>query len=365
MPQSPTRAEPVSESISGKLFVFAGRLASLSRREAAALVRLRGGHTRHHVTQRTSFLVLGDGGAGRRSNRKVLDARRLERTGARVRVIAEADFLSMLGLESATRLRDRYYAGRDVRRMFGLDARVLRDLEKMSVVSPIFRSNAERYYTFADLLVFRQVSAARARGISLAETGRRLIQARTGQMRFQFEGDSPAAQVVELNSGSGDPASGDWSADDWYNLGCEHDETPEGFEKARDAYRHALDLDPYHVGVLINLGNLFYDRDRIDDARQLYERALGSDPDNAVAHFNLGNVFDDLGDYQRAIRYFKESIRLRPENADAYFNLGLVYDRIGEVKQVRSHMRRYLELGSDGDMAEVAREYLQLTDRDQ
>ena len=55
------------------------------------------------------------------------------------------------------------------------------------------------------------------------------------------------------------------------------------------------------------------------------------------------------------------AIRLRPESGDAHFNLGLVHDRLGDVEKVRQHMQAYLRLEPDGEMAEVAFEYLSLT----
>ena len=185
---------------------------------------------------------------------------------------------------------------------------------------------------------------------------RRLLLARAGEGRLPFAEEQHALLPFEPTY------DGMWSASDWYNLGCEHDEDPAESQEAVEAYRRTLELDPYHVGALINLGNLTYDLGNIDEARRLYERALASDPDNSIAHFNLGNVYDDLGEYERAIRYFRTAICLRPDNSDAHFNLGLVYDRLGEVEDVRKHMQLYLRLAPGGDMAEVAREYLQLTD---
>ncbi|MGD8395258.1 MAG: tetratricopeptide repeat protein [Candidatus Eiseniibacteriota bacterium] len=357
-------AVPVTDDPSavlrGKVFVFTGRLASLSRREAAALVRVRGGETRRQVSRQTSYLVVGDGDrgpAGSRS-RSLLDARRVSDAGAELEIIDERRFLTMLGLESACRLRDRYYSGRDIQRLYGFDRRTLRALANVSLVSPILRTNAERYYTFSDLLVFRTIHESLEQGGSLGRIVRRLLQDRAGQARLDFDRDE--LEVLPLDA----PDDHDWSADDWYLMGCEHDERPAEVHEAIAAYRRVLELDPYHVGALINLGNLSYDLGDIDEARSLYERALASDPQNAVAHFNLGNVYDDLGEYARAISYFRSAIRLRPDNADAHFNLGLVYDRLGEVSRVRAHMELYLRLSADGDMAEVAREYLQLTEEE-
>jgi tetratricopeptide (TPR) repeat protein len=100
---------------------------------------------------------------------------------------------------------------------------------------------------------------------------------------------------------------------------------------------------------------------QIDEARRLYDRALAIDPQNPNVHYNLGNVYDDLEEHRTAIRFFESALKLRPGNADAHFNLGLVHDRLGNVEKVRRHMLAYLRLDPEGEMAETAREYLNLT----
>jgi tetratricopeptide (TPR) repeat protein len=157
------------------------------------------------------------------------------------------------------------------------------------------------------------------------------------------------------------PAEANWSAEDWYAIGCQHDEEPGEFRRAIHAYERALDLDPHHVGALVNLGNIQYRLGIIEEARRLYEMALALDPQNPNVHYNLGNVFDDLAEYATAIRFFESALRFKPENADAHFNLGLVHDRLGNVEKVREHMQGYLRLDPGGEMADVASEYLTLT----
>jgi tetratricopeptide (TPR) repeat protein len=160
------------------------------------------------------------------------------------------------------------------------------------------------------------------------------------------------------------PEEDNLTAEDWYEVGCDSDDDPSGFSRARFAYDRALELDPHHVGALVNLGNIYYRLGQVPDARRLYERALALDPQNPNVHYNLGNVYDDLEEFRTAIRFFEAALRLRPANADAHFNLGLVHDRMGSVNKVRKHMMAYLRLEPDGEMAEIAREYLSLTSRE-
>jgi tetratricopeptide (TPR) repeat protein len=345
--------------LSGQTVVFTGRLRSLSRREAAGLVESAGGSVRSRVTRETRYLVAGQPQEilRRRSleNRKQRLAERLNSSGAEIRVVDEREFLRVLGIEMAAEMAERYYSAAELRTLYDLPPRVLHQLERMRVLRPVLRTYADRYYTFADLLVLRQVAEALARGVSLTRIARRLRLERRGQLELRF-GHGPA-EVLEFRH----PMEEGWTAEDWYAIGCQHDEDPTEIRRAVKAYERALELDPHHVGALVNLGNIEYQLGQVEEARRLYELALAIDPQNPNVHYNLGNVFDDLEEYTTAIRFFESALRLRPENADAHFNLGLVYDRIGRVERVREHMQAYLRYDPNGEMADVATEYLSLT----
>lgn len=343
-----------------RIFVFAGRLQSLSQADAADMVRRAGGVIRSSVTRDTSFLVAaephpfrGAGAAG--ESGKVRAAARLNAEGRTIRVLTEDDFLRLMGLEVATQLGGRYYTAADIRNLYELDSAALRQLERLRVVHPALRTHADRYYTFQDLLVLRQVHEARASGCSLTAIARRLRLERCGQIRLRFE--DVESRVVELRQ----PEEENLTAEDWYELGCDCDEEEMDLSRAMIAYERALELDAHHVGALVNLGNVYYRMGQIDEARRLYDRALAIDPQNPNVHYNLGNVYDDLEEHRTAIRFFESALKLRPGNADAHFNLGLVHDRLGNVEKVRRHMQAYLRLDPEGEMAETAREYLNLT----
>jgi tetratricopeptide (TPR) repeat protein len=345
--------------LSGQTVVFTGRLRSLSRREAAGLVESAGGSVRSRVTRDTRYLVAGEPRAIRLrrtlENRKQRLAERLNSAGAEIRVVDEREFLKVLGIEMAAEMAERYYSAAELRTLYQLSPRDLRQLERMRVLRPVFRTYADRYYTFGDLLVLRQVGEALARGVSLTRIARRLRLERRGQLAFRF-GSGPA-EVLEFRH----PMEDGFSAEDWYAIGCQHDEDPVELRRAVKAYERALELDPHHVGALVNLGNIEYQLGQVEEARRLYELALAIDPQNPNVHYNLGNVFDDLEEYTTAIRFFEAALRLKPDNADAHFNLGLVYDRVGRVEQVREHMQAYLRYDPEGEMADVASEYLSLT----
>ncbi len=362
--QQQERRNAAADGVRGRVFVFTGRLHTLSRATAAQLVRQGGGTVRGTVTRDTDFVIAGDAGrdepagGGERaelSSRKLRSAEELRAAGAGLSILAEREFLRLIGFAASADQAGRHYTASDVRALFGLGPNELAKLERMRLVRPFLRTHSDRYYTFQDLVLFRQVRAALDGGTSLAQAARRLRLERQGQMTIHFESAPPI--VIPLRQ----PGEEDYSAADWYQIGVEIDEDPADFARAAHAYERALELDPHHVGALVNLGTIHYRLGQIEEARRLYERALALDPRNPKVHYNLGNVYDDMEEFRTAIRFFEAALRLNPANADAHFNLGLVHDRLGGVEKVRKHMLAYLRLAPEGEMAEVAAEYLSLT----
>ena len=96
-------ATSAADPIAGRSFVFTGRLATLSRKEAQQLVRRRGGTTPAGVARDLDVLVVGDDAsaladAGDKSG-KHRAAEHLVADGAPIRIISESAFLDMVGAE--------------------------------------------------------------------------------------------------------------------------------------------------------------------------------------------------------------------------------------------------------------------------
>ena len=100
----------------------------------------------------------------------------------------------------------------------------------------------------------------------------------------------------------------DISAEQYFHAASVLDDgTLEHVTDAMNAYRRALEVDPYLVPALINLANLHYSRDDAVEAQALYERAIALEPHVFEAHFNLGNIFHDLGRYTEAQGCYREA----------------------------------------------------------
>jgi tetratricopeptide (TPR) repeat protein len=398
---SPSPDLPGSEPLAGQLVVFTGKLSSLGRRDARALVRRLGGATADDVSARTTMLVVGAegfgpspddppdtanrsmpaagdepepaGAASPRTSNKLKRAEELNaQQAAQIRVVSEDDFCRMVGVPTPETLKRQYYALRDLlARYRSLREDHLRYLVKCGVIRPVLRTNADTFFAFPDLATIKQANTGVEEGGSFRRVARTLIAARQGQLAFDFRLDAPPAKILALRrpAPTARPAiAGEAAkvvpvrdaalAEDCFRVASALDDGDESKrEEAAAAYRKALELDPYLVAALINLANIHYSRDELVEAQALYERAIMLESDSSYAHFNLGNIYHDLGRFAEAQSCYLEALRLNPYYADAHFYLAVTLEKMGLSQDARPHWRAYQRLAPQGEWVELAREF--------
>ena len=353
---------PLAEQV----VAFTGKLSSLGRKEAQALVIRLGGSSADEVTAKTTLVVVGaEGFPGSEKSEKL---RKAEDLG--VRVISENDFCRMAGIQPPEDLKQQYYSQRDLLSMYpGLRQDHLRYLEKWGLIRPVMRTHTETYFPFSDLLVIRQVSAELETAPFRAIV-RALQAARSGQLTFDFRIDAEPARIIKLTApklrapereAGKDPAARTGPtqslAEEYFIKGSALDMDESRHNAAATWYRKALEIDPYLVPALINLANIHYGRDELAEAQALYERAIGLDPDFFEAHFNLGNIYHDLGRFPEAATCYRTALALNPHYADAHFYLAITLEKTGFSADAKPHWRAYQSLSPNGEWVELAREF--------
>lgn len=377
--ESPERA------LRGETVVFTGKLWSLGRKEARAVVERLGGVADEEVTLRTTLLVVGGESypegvpdIARLSNEHGTHRWKLRRAAqlnaeqpGRITIVSEDDFCRRAGLPTAAELREKHYGKRDVLAMYpALREDHLRYLQKWGFIRSTFRNNADKYFEFGDLTLLRQVHADLQQGASFRGILRDLQASRSGQLTFDFRIDAEPARILTLtprarpstSAGggvSGLPATSSLSAaEEYFLVGSQLDDgSPERQEEAAQAYRRALEDDPNLVAALINLANIRYARNELAEAQALYERAILLDPSYFEAHFNLGNIHHDHGRYTDAEQCYAEALALNPDYPDAHFYLAVTLEKMGRSSEARQHWRDYQDLAPQGEWVELAREF--------
>jgi tetratricopeptide (TPR) repeat protein len=362
--------EQSSQPLAGHLVVFTGKLSTLGRKDARALVARLGGATADEVNARTTMLVIGGEGfvGGASTSNKI---RRVEELNAQqelaIQVLDEDQFCRIVGQPTPSELTRQYYATRDLlARYRALREDHLRYLVKYGIIKPVLRTNADTFFAFQDLAPIKQANEEMSQGGSFRSVLRTLLASRQGQLTFDFRLDAAPAKIVALHPRppktlpveAPPPTRNTARAEEIFLAASELDDGNEAtLEQAASLYRKALESDPYLVAALINLANIHYTHQEIVEAQALYERAISLEADFFEAHFNLGNIHHDLGEFNEARPCYAEALALNPYYADTHFYLAVTLEKMGLSQEARPRWRSYQQLAPQGEWVELAREF--------
>lgn len=376
-------AEPAQQQdfLQGKQVAFTGRLASMTRTEAAKLVRAHGGRFIQTVTHRLAFLVVGQDGwplqkNGRLTN-KLRKARALQRAGHGVTVLPEDELLSRLGVAEGMRQR---YTTAQLSDLLRIPGETLRRWVKAGLIQPVETVNGLSLFDFQQVAGARTLCDLIQAGVqperirrsirqlqawvgkvdqpilqlaALEQNGELLVRRDdglmepTGQRCFDFATATEGAATVEWSQ----PRR---SIDEWLELGC-HQEDAGRFDEAAEIYRQALLAEGPHSRICFNLGNALYRLGKKAQAVERLYQAVELDPDFAEAWNNLGIVLGDAGSDQEARLALEKAVALRPDYADARYNLAAALDESGEPAEARIHWQAYLAQDQHSEWASRAR----------
>jgi len=85
-----------------------------------------------------------------------------------------------------------------------------------------------------------------------------------------------------------------------------------------------LKADPTNSGLLVSIGNIYYDTQQYPTAIDYYQRALKLEPANAAVRTDMATAYWYTGDADTAIVEFQKSLSYEPNKANTLFNLGIV-----------------------------------------
>ena len=346
----------VNHPFAGEHVAVTGKLALLTKRDVRALVERLGGVFTSDLTDRTTVVI---------STGELLAVPASVR-----RLLSEDDLCRAAGWPDLETLRSQYYAGRDLRAMYpALRDDHLRFLERWGLI----RSIAGRY-SFTDLHLIKQAVAELERGASLHGMLRALEADRQGQLALDFQparADRTPAKVLALPNAAPPPAglfpqsripdvaaANQALAAKYFLDGAELDDGEHrDLDAATAAYRRAALFDPQLVPAVVNLANIYYERDELVEADALYEKAIRMDPECFEAYFNLGNIHHDLGRYQDALVSYRDALAINPAYPEAHFYLAVTLEKLGRSAEARPHWRQYRELAPDGEFVALAKEF--------
>lgn len=123
---------------------------------------------------------------------------------------------------------------------------------------------------------------------------------------------------------------------------------PADVESTAAPLKLALSSDPKNYDLLVQLGNLYYDKQYYAPAIDYYRRALESRPNEVNVRTDLGTAYWYSGFPENAISEYKKSLAVDPGHSQTLFNMGVVYkDGLKDPKDAIATWEKLLKLHPD------------------
>jgi tetratricopeptide (TPR) repeat protein len=353
--QSPS---PLAHSVA-----FTGRLASMRREEAFALVRARGGTPRRGLTKKTAVLVVGELGWPLLPDGKPSKSLSLAKSYG-VAIASERQFLEWAG-KAVPSEQVRTYSATQIAALSRLPPPVVDELTTFGLLD-----GRDGRFGFRDLTAARQLAELFQSGVRLSTVTKSLNAIRkwlpdAALSNLRLYPAASDAILVEHLQGVTDhtgqfvlPVGASQEDADALFEQAQAAEEARDIETAQRLYRKIMRMDPNDPAAAFNLGNLLRSMGCKVEAEAAYRGATKADPGFAEAWYNLADVLDDQGRSDKAVACLEHALKADPGYADALFNLGLLHQRSERLAQAADCWRRYLALDKDTPWAARARQAL-------
>jgi tetratricopeptide (TPR) repeat protein len=154
---------------------FAGRLASMTQREAADRVGASGGRVVREPSERTTYLVVGHGawplGSDGLPDRSALRTRRLKERYPDLEIVSETTFLEMLGLTEKVEDLQRLFTTAQLSRILGVPVPQIRTWMRRKLIRPAKVARRLAWFDFREVAMARALHSLTSAGVSTARIG--------------------------------------------------------------------------------------------------------------------------------------------------------------------------------------------------
>ena len=172
--------------LSGECVSFTGTLASMIHKEAAALVETYGGRTVQSVSGSVSMLVVGEEGwpleEDGAASQKLAQATQLIAAGAEIRIVAESDWLHLIGLNERREEIQRSYTPAMLSRLLDVPVGMIRRWSRIGLIRPVRRVCRLPYFDFREVASAQRLAKLLDEGVrpevlerSLAELSHTMV----------------------------------------------------------------------------------------------------------------------------------------------------------------------------------------------
>lgn len=129
-----------------------------------------------------------------------------------------------------------------------------------------------------------------------------------------------------------------------YNLGNAYADK-EMFDEAIAMYKNTVEYNPEFVDAYLNLSMLYLDLDLIDEAISLCKHAVNTNPNDAFLCFHLGEAYALNLQYKEAITEYKKAMSINPMDPETQYRLAESYYETEQFDMALKHVTQAEELG--------------------
>jgi len=120
----------------------------------------------------------------------------------------------------------------------------------------------------------------------------------------------------------------------------------EAIDEFKQVVRLAIKDEP-KILALYNIGNAYFDLGQYREARDAYQHAIKLNPTLSKPHNNLGLAYAAAGQLAEALAEFKRAVQLKGDYAEAHYNLGVAYLQLGRKQEAEEQERILWKLNLD------------------
>lgn len=390
--------------LAGKTIAFAGKLASMSRRDAAQLARQHGASVAERPGPEVQVVVVGEEGLPLGAEGGPDDwfdePLRQAAEGGRLEVLSETQFWQRLGLVEHEADIHRLYTPAILARLLDVPLAVIRRWHRRGLIVPVREVRKLPYFDFQEVATARRLAELLAAGVSpraiekklaglaryLADVERPLAQLSVivrgkeillrqgdgliepgGQLRFDFEAPRADQETQDAEAGltrafvsmaQHRPADQPPATPEELCRAAAEMEEEGSLEAAAELYRAAMAAAGPSAEVCFQLAELLYRLGDLGAARERYYTAVELDEDYVEARANLGCVLAETDRRDLAVAAFEGALRYHPDYADVHYHLARVLDELDRSWEALEHWRAFSELAPDSPWADEARQRL-------
>ena len=128
---------------------------------------------------------------------------------------------------------------------------------------------------------------------------------------------------------------------------------------AEDAYRRAIELDPYFIAGYVNLADLYRASFRDPDAERLLQTGLQQLPEAAPLHFSLGLLKVRSKQMDQALTALRQAVSLDPDTSRYRYVLAVALNSAGQRADALAELEKGLQHNPNSQTLLTLRQQLQ------